>query len=472
MWKGPTWFYLAALLLLLGNLFLMNDLTTVWSGAETEFIWSGIYADSDFALHRLLATLGEPDGWSAFGLRLPGGLLFLLALALFYVLAAPFFGKPLSAWAVVVTASTLLIPNLSKFALADHWLFPIQLALTLLVIRYLKQPRWSWLLLVYLLGGLGFYLHSWSTVLVLSGQVGLLMALHPRGRGLWRLLPLLLVGWGIVFWWSPPAGYFFGAHLGQNLFYHFLGVAPFWGFVLAGLWETIRKVRRGEELAAIMVAWLVGGLLGQSALLQAVLGLLAARQMIAFFNENYPHRPIVRTGAILHLILAFFVAMGLMMLGFAEFGGAGFRAGLGFSVPYWALSFIAVIGLFGLRARMLLWSPVFAGLLGTLTFWTQLNPFLEDRRDVPREILQRAESLRTSETEEVFWSDNNHAQHRNIELYLRTRFEQVTRIDSGRAANFRNDQRPQLLILQQKDSSAINGIDDCFKRVHYSVDRE
>jgi hypothetical protein len=167
-----------------------------------------------------------------------------------------------------------------------------------------------------------------------------------------------------------------------------LGFLPYLGFLMAGLRDYSSKMIRGDEFSLVLMGWLVAALLAGSPAWSMALAVLVARQLDAYFVPGYPYGNYVKTGALIHLVAAFFLCTGLMMSGLHYFGGAGFRAGLGMSAAYWSLSFIGVIGLFGIRRRYILGGPMLAGTLLISLWWTQFFPLIERERRANLSVLE------------------------------------------------------------------------------------
>jgi hypothetical protein len=369
------------------NMLVMNDFASLWDGAEAALARGGAGGESPLHLPAMIQKLlWNAAGGNLFIYRLPGTIWLLGAAAGLYFLARPLFGQRTVILTLLVAGASLGIPQLAKVATADAGLLALHTIAFVLLLRYLKQPRTVWRIAFYgavLLAGL---IHPFSTLILFCAGPAVLYFRHPQGKRLWALQPwaAAIVAFGIAWLtgsvqWNPPwllanfpsAPYWVVA---------LLGFLPFTGFVLSGLRDYIPKLRKGDETALIIIAWLVAGLLAGSSVAGIALALLIARQMDAYFHPNYPFAAVVQTGAVLHLILIFFAAMGLMLGGLYYFEGVGFRAGLAVGAAYWSMSFLGVIGLYGRQRRLAIGGPILAGALAVLLFWLQAFPLLESRR--------------------------------------------------------------------------------------------
>lgn len=381
------------LVLFLINLFIANDVAVIWDGPEAWRVWQM-----------------QKENFQLFWWRFPGPVFLCLGFLLFWFLSQKIFGSRSILLALVVLGASLLVPNLAKQAILDSWLLCFQIGALLALLRYLKQAQWLWQILFY-----GFLIPSlWlaplNSLLTFGVISTALYFFHPQGKRFLKLLPWLaiVIILGALYLvghldWSTKG--FFIAHFQntflKNLGYQFLGFLPFAGFILAGLWEVFQKVRKREEFSIILLCWLIAALIGQSLLLSMGLALLVAKQMDAYFIKQYPYRSIVKTGAILQVLLAFLGLTFLMLRGFYEFRGMGFRAALAFGALYWMPALIAVIGLYGMNRRFVLGGTIFSALMATLFFWVQLYPLLYTRLNWKEEAIEQV--LATADGQDRVW---------------------------------------------------------------------
>jgi len=394
--KRGVFFTLSAAVLL-ANLLVMNDVATLWDGAEARFVWQSLFEPGAAYFPHGATALFSGGTVRAFWLRLPGVLLGLLAAAGVYAILHPVLGRRATRWWLLTLGASLLIPQLAKVAAGDIWSFVFQWAAAAALVRFLKQPLLQWRILFYLLLLPAIWADPVSSTLFFTLFPALLNWRHPQGRRLRSLQPWLAAILAALLLWSAGAwmnwqraGFYFTWAPGRYLLFNFLAFLPFLGFAIAGIADAVGKMRRGEELSLLFICWVVSALLVQSLLLQAGLAFLVGKQLHLYFQANYPYRSWVRAGAVIHLILVFFLIMGLMLYGFGQFGGLGFRAAMGFGAVYWMAGFIAVIGLFGMNRRFVWGGTVFGTLAAVLLFWLQLYPLIESRRDVPKRLAAAA----------------------------------------------------------------------------------
>ncbi len=469
-------------LLFVVNLLIMNDFVTIWSGAETSFVWNSLFGERIFFLPYRLAGFLSGDSLGAFGLRLPSAVVLLAGLAFFYLAARRFLGSEATLTALMALAASLVVPNTGKLATLDAWAFAVQAAGTGFLLLFLKKPDLASRLFFYFFLGFSLWFRPLSSGILFSVFPAILYFAHPQGRRLGKLYPwaAIVVG-SLLLWlagqwkWEWP-GLLFSFDTGALLLAAVLGWLPFLGLVASGLVESLVKVRKGEELSVINMAWLAASLAAHSLVLHLVLALLVGKQLRAYFDPRYPYRGLVRTLSILHLLLVFFAAMFLMMSGFREFGGTGFRSGLAFGGTYWMLSLIGVFGLFGLNRRQVWGGMLFSGLLATFFFWSQVAPLLESRRDLPKRLLAAALEARPAEADELVISKPAQALHQsNIALYGRSGFSRVISWQSLAAGeNRRENQGVWILkkeespqVPERREVAELQGWNDGFQPVTY-----
>lgn len=417
------------------NLFIMNDVATVWSGAEAQLIRSGIDGSLPYFLPAIVQSALTGDlTFQVFLSRLPGAVLMLLSAAAFYGIARPVFGKITTALTLLTWSATLVLANVGKVATADSWLFFSQLLAWIAMLRYLKQPKERWRILTFAALLPALWLHPSSTILFFSLSSWQLYRLHPNGYRLLQINPwVVLAAGGIALFilgqweWRRPA---YLTALFSMPYHRFLlmllpAMLPVLGFFLGGLRDTIQKLRKKEELAIITSAWLIGGLAGQSLLVFAAAGLIIAKQLMLYFEPHYPHRSLVRAGAILHLVGAFCGITLLMIFSFGEFGGWGFRSALALGGLYWMLSFMSVIGLYGFNRRLVWSGSLLSGILFSLLFWLQYYPLLEMRRNWPQRLEVSAQQMEITTQSNLYIHQLPVTEREKAHLYLEPLFKKV-----------------------------------------------
>lgn len=437
-------FFPAVTLLVLGNLLLVNDWMTFWNGAESTLLLQLTESQSptSFFLPLFFLSIFEKlFGFSEFSVRLPGGGLLLLTLAGLYFFGRKIFGQRDALFTLLVLGSSFLLVNMSKLASADIWLFAAQTGAALTLLLYLKQPTLTWQLWCLVLTTLAAFIQPWSSLVFTLGLWLYLYILHPQGKrlaklyiwALWLLLlPVLYVTDSLHNW---PAFFYigYGANsYGNYLLLQFLAVLPWIGFFIAALWQMGQRARKREELAIITLGWLLVGLAAQSLAVQAIFSLLIAKQILGWQNKKYPYGNIVKTGALLHLILFFFIATLAMISGFLHFEGTGYRAALAVGAVYWIWSFVGVIGLFLNNWRTIVGGMALSGLLAVTFFWLQLYPIWENFRSLPRRIATEAYELsyNNANAAVLIASQKPNKKIQNLLLYANRRFERVTPSDA------------------------------------------
>lgn len=393
-------FFLGACAVLIAiSLFLLNDIMTIWSGAEAAFLWD-ILSDAKAKAFpvSLVANVIEPTSLFPFWFRIIGIVLFISSIVRFYFVAHPFLGKKTVLLTSALIGASFLIPVLAKLATLDIWVFAFHFTAFFTLIRYLKEPKIGWQLLYYFLIAISLLIAPISSLIFLLGTATFIWWKHPQGKRLVKLNPWFSIGiQAAIFYFSGLLQWqgnwqifsFEGATIGKYLLYNLIGILPFIGFVIAGLRDLAYKAKKKEELAIIIMALLLFSLLALSPVLQVGLALIAAKQMLVFYDKNYPFKNWVRTGTILHLVFAFMVSVALMLGGYSYFGALGFRSGLIFCFMYWAIGLIGVFGLYGGENRkMLIGGPILSGVLSMFIFWMQLYPLIESRRNFPKELIE------------------------------------------------------------------------------------
>lgn len=415
------------------NLLMWNNIATLWSGGEAALWW---------ASHRSSNEAGLP-GWWVNRLESPildlasarwvsGGLL-ILSLVLFNWMGQKIFSRERVILTLLVLSSSLLLPVLGKVASADMYLFLAHFGGFLSVVLFLKQDKLEWRIFSSLLLFMGLWLQPIST-LVFWGVLGIwLWRRHPKTSGSKMLYLAASAVFMLLFLWVTglldlnPAGYVFSINtlsIGKFVGYSLLGLAPFAGYLLGGLRDNFLFLKKGEEQAIIYTGGLLAGLLAFSLSWQAFLALLIAKQMTVYFKENYPFHDWVKTGAILHLLLVFAAAFLLLFNGFIYFEGEGYRAGMAMSGSYWALSFVGVIGLYGMRRPLALGATLLSGLIGMCFFWIQLYPLVESKRATVISAVKEVKSLVPEPAELLLLPDAKH-KFPNVAIFAAPTFDTV-----------------------------------------------
>lgn len=480
-----------AAVLSLFNLLVINDLATAWSGAEARLLLRGLNDSDPYFLPAWTQSLLTGDlTFQLFLSRLPGVVLIVAAGAVFFAVGRRIFGDRTTTLTLLAWGGALLIPNIGKLAVSDLWLFFFQLLGWTTTLRYLKQPREQWRIATFISLLFALWLHPLSTILFFSVGSAWLYRFHPDGDRLRLINPWILLAAGglslfILNQWSWTDETFllaFGSiSYPRYLLIVFLSFLPLLGFFLGGLRDTARKLRKREELAIITSAWLIGGLAGQSLLLAAGVGLIVAKQLMLYFQPNYPHRSLVRAGALLHLVVAFCGITWMMLYSISEFGGIGFRSALAVGATYWMLSFVAVIGLFGPNRRLTWGGSLLSGLLFSLVFWVQYYPLIESRRNWPQRLEAEAQSLELDVRSKLYIHQLPAGEKDKAQLYCEPLFRKIiyTEDKEQLLEFYQNDPgnaffipRATAELLEEiKDSTAIRAWTDALGELDYLLIR-
>ena len=444
-------FVLFAAILFIINGLLLNDVASIWSGAETSVVTraqSGVQAQLPVDVARLT---GAATDLSGIALRLPGLVLIVLALTGFFLLGRRVFGVEITLHALLVLLAGFWVVILAKLGSGDAWLLAFQLTGMLGVILFLKKPHPTYRLLSYAMILLSIWVDAFSSSLLFVVFPLVLVFLHPQGKRLIGLhawffaiasVGLLYVAG--VLEWMPDIQYTGWGRMSWGRFSLFLllSLLPFLGFFFAGLWDSVQKARKREELSIILLTWIVVGLILQSPAVIGGVALLTGKHMHDYFLKNYPHHSIVKVTMLLHLIGFFFIALLLMLGGFFQFRGVGFRSGMAFSAVYWMMSFVGVIGLYGYNRRFLLSGTTLAGLLAIALFWLQVFPLWEKQRPT-RTVVEAVEDIGTDTREMLLLGPLRGAQA--LPLYL-AKAGKIVKTDRADGENFE-------LMLAPVDSS-------------------
>lgn len=335
--------------------------------------------------------------FNEFGLRLPNVLVLLMTFLGFYFFGKKIFGLKTTVVTLLVLGSSFLPVNLSKFATGDVWLFGAQLMSFVFMILYLKQPIGKWKWGVWFFVVLGAMIHPLSMFIWSLGLWGYLQIIHPKGENLKGLvlLPLLAIVylplWYFGFLSLEMPHFLMG--IGSDYFKYFfvialLAVLPWFGFLPASLWDMIQKLRKKEELAIINLGWILFAIFSQSMIIVAAFSFLIAKNLIAYFDKNYPYRRLVKGFTLINMFFTFFGLFALLLGGFMNFQGAGYRSVFGVSILYWFGSMAAVLGLFMHKNSLVTGGMAVSGLMFTWLFWLQVNPLMESQRNFPKQVFQ------------------------------------------------------------------------------------
>lgn len=386
--NADRWLLGTALVFFTLNALLLNDIITPWAGAEGQLLLAAREHRGVGWLPFLLGiTPGTMQG-HVFAARMWGIVCGLASLGVVWGMGRRLFGRPVTLAATLIFAAAWLPQVLGKLASADSWLLFAHTAWLLVILQVLKGGNVrQWLLAnAFLL--LGLSLNPVSTLILAVGSSLLLRMFHPQGKQLLNLrlwlgllgIPVLAVTTGLD--WSRVYSYFGWGTLSGTWWavFIFIGMLPFWGFALAGCWDSLRKFRKNDEWSIVLLVYLVGALASQSPAIALPIALWAGRHLQDYMLPNYPLRSLPRAFGLLLLTAFFFLATLLIMRGTWEFRGVGFRSAVAFSATFWISSFMTVIGLYGMNRRWIWTGVLGSSLFAALVFWTQLFPLWESRR--------------------------------------------------------------------------------------------
>jgi len=403
--KYKFFLFISAFVLVI-NMLIMNEYTTILNEVESDFLLDvqtllgkgELNPDAKALLPVWVdSIMCKSLRFNEFGLRLPSVLILLMTFFGFYFFGKKIFGLKTTVVTLLVLGSSFLPVNLSKFAIGDVWLFGVQLMSFVLMILYLKQPIGKWKWGVWFFVVLGAMIHPLSMLIWSVGLWGYLQIFHPKGKNLRGLvlLPLLVIVYlplwyfGLISLEMPH----FLMGIGSEYFKYFfvialLAVLPWFGFLPASLWDLIQKLRKKEELAIINLGWILFAIFSQSMIIVAAFSFLIAKNLIAYFDKNYPYRRLVKGFTLINMIFTFFGLFALLLGGFMNFQGAGYRSVFGISILYWFGSMAAVLGLFMHKNSLVTGGMAVSGLMFTWLFWLQVNPLMESQRNFPKQVFQ------------------------------------------------------------------------------------
>lgn len=408
----------------LASVLVMNDAASPWPGAEALLLselggrpagpvaaeWNAYWPA---LLYRLLPWEGAL--W-LFWPRLLSVVAVVAMAGLFYGWGRDLFGRPTVMHTLLVVAASFFLPVMGKVATPDSWVLLLHTGGWLGYLRWSKRPggRSGWIALA--LMGIAATVSPFSTLLLIALLFLLpaLLGYRPLPRAAYSAIGLiwLISGLSLLLsdfqdlplYWTPANGI---NSYGGFLLYNFLGVIPFVGFLLAGLRDMAFKAQKGEELSRLLWVAMVAAFLAQSPLFALLIALVVGKQLLVSFQPKYPWGNWLKTGQLLHLVLAFVAAVLVLIGSTLQLRVEGFRATMGLAAAYWMFSFIAVIGLYGRKRDYVVGGTVLAAALPALFFWVQIYPYLEVDRRWPAELVDRVQQ--TAQPREVMIGSDDRA---------------------------------------------------------------
>ena len=404
------------------NLLIYNDIASFWelgevnllSVIQSESIEGGSIAPLP---NKLLDLIYGQTPLSSIFLRMPATLAMILTLGGLYFLGRRIFGEPAARMATLVGACSFLLLFFGKVVGVDAWLIAAQTFQILGLIYYLKQPQIEWSFRSNLPFFLGCYfapipMFLWTGAILLFYGI-----FHKNGKNILKpifFIPVVLtviivilsggLNWetpGLLMAW-PDGG------VGHFLIHNVLAYLPWLAFLPAALWDVLKKLRKREELAIIYCGWLLGALVAGTGVLQIVLALMIGRHVLFYFQKNYPYRSMVRSLVVTHFIFSFFGLFAFIMLaGYNQFGGSGYRAAIAVAIAYWGGSLVSVTAIFSEKQGRLVGSLAVAAMVGFLMFWLNGMPLLESRRGWNKIMVEKAIKYRSPDTQELLFFMEN-----------------------------------------------------------------
>ena len=386
-------------LIFIVNLLFTNDYTTFWNGAESDLLLASQTGEGTLALFPELKmkTISKLIGFQPFMLRLPAVMILIFSLIGFWFFGRKIFGDRTTLFTILILMSSFLVPNLSKWATGDAWLFASHLLTATTLILYIKRPTRGTLIASVLFSIVGLGTNFYATSLFLIPLLAYWVIRHPQGKKtvLLSFLPgIILFGAYALFYQNAAvAGSYlapFELSIPKYLGISLLGILPWIGFLPAAIIDMFAKMKKKEEMSIITSGWLLAGFLSFSISLQAAFAFLIAKQIQAYFHPNYPYTNWVKTFGVLNIVGAFVGGMILMVNGFYLLGMEGFRLGMSVGAVYWIPGFLGVVGLMGKKNGLMMGGMAASGLLFTFFFWARIGPVLETYRELPEQVISAA----------------------------------------------------------------------------------
>jgi len=393
-----TFFGVAALIFVV-NLLFTNDYTTFWNGAESDLLLASQIGEQTLALFPKwkLMTIAKVAGFQSFMLRLPSVLILISSLIGFWFFGKQVFGNRTTLFTILILISSFLVPNLSKWATGDAWLFGSHLLTATTLILYIKRPQTGTLIAAVLFSIIGLGTNFYATSLFLIPLLAYWFVRHPQGKktALLAFLPAIILfgAYGFLYLNGAVSGTYlapFELSIPKYLGISLLGMLPWIAFLPAAFIDMFAKLKKKEEMSIITSGWLLAGLLSFSISLQAAFAFLIAKQIQAFFHPNYPYTNWVKTFGVLNIVGAFVGGMLLMLNGFYLLEMEGFRLGMSVGAVYWIPGFLGVVGLMGKRNSMMMGGMAASGLLFTFFFWARIGPVMNTFRVLPAQVSEAA----------------------------------------------------------------------------------
>lgn len=467
----------------------LSDTMTIWDGAESSFLYGLTSQEKPSFLPFLINQLfGNNTGGLATMPRLLGVSLLTLSLGFFYFSSHLLIGKKAALMTILVSISSFTLPLLSKIATADIWLFSFQLMAFISMVRFIKKPAILFRSLFYLFVAAGILIEPLSSMIIFLIVPTFIFVMGKERKALLQLNPwLATIFLSVIFHYSGHLYWkndtfllnAFQSGYGKFILVTTIGILPFFGYLLGAFRDVSYKLKRKEEFSILFFPVVIAALIGQSPLLVFGLAILIAKQMILFLDKNYPFGNWIKVGAVLNLTFSFFIAVFLMFKGLQEFGGIGFRVGLGFSLAYWSLGVAGIIGLFSKDKRILWGGTLLNGLMSFLILVSAVYPLIESKRDIPRRLFN--EIGQNAYIEHQILAESAPIHRKKMTLLAKQSFPNME-IDSTRSFEkifqesppktliiFKQNQIDSSLFLKYPNMINMKGWNDLFEEVNWSA---
>ncbi|MCP4442556.1 MAG: glycosyltransferase family 39 protein [Aureispira sp.] len=454
--KQTTFFWIIIGLLCV-NLLVNNHSITLWDEDEAayagfaermyqggasfvnpEYKWSIIHRKAPLHFWTITSSY-YVFGVNEFAVRFPGALAILLACLSMFFMGRTVFGESMARWAAIVLSTSIVLPIMGKVGLTDATLLFSQTVAVLALLNFVLDPKWKWLLLLWVGIAVGV-LTKGPPILIVTGGLWLWLAVfHPQRKNLIKthpwffgLLAMLPFGWWCYLsylenyaewqantldlpfeeWWqteihgrkehllpflwdwyvlrrvgggvlgqTAPPGY----HLGI-LSAAFLTWLP---FVFAGIWHQFKQFFKKERsittislMGWLMFSWLFYELMASklpsySMGAQPAIALVIAQQLHLWKTEEvYPYRKLLLLGAGLYILIFSILVLGLPIAGYYFLGEIALWRTILFSVSL-AAALIYLISKLKQSREQAVKAFAYVGAVLMLGLWLFIAPIAE-----------------------------------------------------------------------------------------------
>lgn len=441
----------------------MNDVLAISAGQEVRLardvqdyiagtiqFWSG---STPMAPKLFLVPVVEYYGLNEFALRFPGVVFIVCVLFFWWMFGKKLLGEGILNGAILVVSTTILLPNIIKYATSDVWLLGWQLLTWLSMLFLLKKPTLGWKFIYFLSLLFGLITAPLSMSFWVIALLSFYYFKHSHGKTLRNialssilissLLLILTYASGVqaallVSFGSLGLGWWIGAQL--------TGLVPWFGFMLAGLKESYDKYQRSEELSVLMVGGLLAGVLSGGLVLQWVLALLAGKQLISYFHDKYPYGKWVKGGAVFVIILSCILVTASMIWAYAQFSFVGYRAFMITGGLFWVISLVAVVGLYINKYHLITLGFMMSGLMLNFGLWYRIAPVAEQSRGWVKEVTKEISDCSVNSNNKSLIVIGKPISEAELKLYAEEPFSRVEFLSDSASINFDFDKYTYLII--------------------------